>query len=139
MKESVALFVVTDKSKVLLVHPSGNYNKKAPWMPPKEELEADESHEDAIWRVMSEELQLDVTRVHDIKPLGTIKYASGSKKVHCFIGHLAGEKARIVLDWENDAFKWCTREEAFKLIKKDFYRVLATVLPAIVVEEERNV
>lgn len=138
MKESVALFVVTDKGKVLLVHPSGNYNKKAPWMPPKEELEEGESHDDAIWRVMSEELQLDVTRVHDIESVGTVKYASGNKKVRCFVGHLTGEKARIVLDWENDEFRWCSRAEAFRILKKDFYPVLSIVLPAPVESDERR-
>src|SRR2546422_8661204 len=69
--------------EVLLVHPSGNYNRKAPWGIPKGEPDAGEAMEDAARRETREETGVEAGELID---LGHIDYTRSRKRIFCFAG-----------------------------------------------------
>ena len=69
--------------EVLLVHPSGNYNRRKPWSIPKGLLEAGESLEETARRETLEETGVTAG---DLVPLGHITYSKSGKRVHAFAG-----------------------------------------------------
>jgi len=131
LKQSSALFLVNSDGKVLLVHPSGNYNINAPWMPPKEEIEPDETPLAAAQRAVAEELGLPPTSYGTVKDLGSITYKSKSKTVWCFAAKYSGKDDDIRLDWENDRYGWFAVSKARQMVKEEFAPVLASVIEAI--------
>lgn len=124
MKKSGAIFLVNGAGKVLLVHPSGRYNRNTPWMPPKEEIEPDETPLEAARRAAAEELQLSPDSYNIVGELGTVTYKSKTKTIWCFAARYRGEDDGIRLDWENDSYRWFTAEEARDVIKEEFVPVL---------------
>src|SRR2546426_12263605 len=86
-----------DHLEVLLIHPSGNYNRKAPWGVPKGELDAGEDPETAARRETREETGVEAG---ELVSLGHIDYTKRRKRVHCFEGGApAGTKPRC-WSWE---------------------------------------
>src|SRR5262249_9669923 len=73
-----------DGLEVLLVHPSGNYNRKAPWGIPKGIIDEGEDAEQAARRETWEETGVKVTG--PLVELGNIVYVRSRKHVHCFAG-----------------------------------------------------
>jgi predicted NUDIX family NTP pyrophosphohydrolase len=131
LKQSSALFLVNSEDKVLLVHPSGNYNRNAPWMPPKEEIEPDETPLAAAQRAVAEELGLPPTSYGTVKDLGSITYKSKSKTVQCFAALYSGKDDDIRLDWENDRYGWFAVSKARHMVKEELAPVLSNVIEVI--------
>ena len=125
MKQSSAVFLINSKGKVLLIHPSGRYNRKAPWGPPKEGLESGETPLAAAQRALSEEVGLVAGSHGPVSDLGPVTYKSKSKKVWCFTARYLGKDNDVNLDWENDQYGWFTLEEAVSVTKEEFAPILS--------------
>lgn len=121
MKQSAGIFLLNrGTGQFLIVHPSGPYNRKAPWHIPKGELaagtEADRESdllENAL-RETLEETGLDLRKNSGASPryLGKRKYRSGAKTVHAFFCQIdQSENPAVQLDWENDKYLWVEMEK----------------------------
>jgi predicted NUDIX family NTP pyrophosphohydrolase len=73
-----------EQLEVLLVHPSGNYNRKAPWSLPKGLPDEGESLVDAAIRETHEEAGIDGITAEQLTSLGQIDYTRSKKRVHAF-------------------------------------------------------
>lgn len=104
-----------DGLEVLLVHPSGNYNRRAPWSIPKGEPNPGESLEDAARRETLEETGI---AVGDLRPLGSITYQKSRKQVHAFAAE-CGEEAPSCPSWEVDRAEFLTLDAARQLLHPD--------------------
>lgn len=103
--------------EVLLVHPSGAYNRKSPWGIPKGEPDAGEPIEDAARRETREETGLVVTGA--LTALDSIVYVKSRKQVHCFAGPAPADAAPKCASWEIDGAEFMSLEEARKRIHPD--------------------
>lgn len=103
--------------EVLLVHPSGNYNRKKPWGIPKGLPDEGEDLETAARRETWEETGVTVESV--LKPLGSIEYKSGKKRVHCWLGQATPDTLPRCASWEVDRAEFVPLAEARKLIHPD--------------------
>ena len=102
---------------VLLVHPSGNYNRKAPWSIPKGEPDAEEDVEAAARRETMEET--GVVIAGSLIDLGHIEYKKSRKRVHCFAGPAPDDVAPRTASWEVDQARFVPIAEARQLIHPD--------------------
>lgn len=105
-----------DGLQVLLVHPSGNYNRKAPWSIPKGEPEVEEDLETTARRETEEETGI---RPGPLIPLGEIQYSKSRKAVHCFAGPAPADAEPKVASWEIDQACFLPLEEARLRIHPD--------------------
>ena len=103
--------------EVLLVHPSGAYNRKSPWGIPKGEPDEGEALEAAARRETREETGVVVTGA--LTPLDSIVYVKSRKQVHCFAGPAPNDAAPKCASWEIDGAEFMTLEEARKRIHPD--------------------
>jgi predicted NUDIX family NTP pyrophosphohydrolase len=124
------MFLLNSEGRVLLVHPSGSFNRNAPWMPPKEEIEPGETPLEAAQRAVAEELHLPPPSGEDVRSLGSITYKSRSKTVWCFTAPYSGKDDEVRLDWENDQYRWFTLEEARQAIKDEFVPLFESLAKA---------
>jgi predicted NUDIX family NTP pyrophosphohydrolase len=119
MKETAGTLLyrlLGNQVEVLLVHPSGNFNRKAAWSIPKGLPEKSESMEEAARRETFEETGI---RPRSLKPLGHADYTKSPKRVHCFFG-LAPENATPkAASWEIDRAEFLPIEAARKHIHHD--------------------
>jgi predicted NUDIX family NTP pyrophosphohydrolase len=102
--------------EVLIVHPSGAYNRKAPWSIPKGV--PDEGEEDDLEGVAVRET-LEETGVQAAGPLvalGWIDYTRSRKRVHCFAGPAPEGADPRCASWEVDQAKFVPAEEARGLL-----------------------
>jgi predicted NUDIX family NTP pyrophosphohydrolase len=86
MKESAGTLLYRLKGgtiEVLLIHPSGNYNRKAPWGIPKGLVDPGENAEQTARRETIEETGVVAGELVD---LSTIVYQKSRKRVHAFAG-----------------------------------------------------
>ena len=105
--------------EVLLVHPSGAYNRNAPWGIPKgvpgtndlDNLEA------TARRETLEETGIEVTG--PLVPLGDMVYKKTRKQVHCFAGPAPEGAEPRPACWEVDQARFLPIEEARRLIHPD--------------------
>lgn len=98
--------------RYLIVHPSGNYNRKAPYSIPKGLVEAGESAEDTALRETREETGL-ACRI--VATLGEIAYVRTRKRVVGFLAEALEPPASTVLepgDWEIDRAEFLPADEA---------------------------
>jgi predicted NUDIX family NTP pyrophosphohydrolase len=101
--------------QVLLVHPSGNYNKHAPFSIPKGLLDEGEDMETAARRETREEAGVEAG---ELVYLGHCDYRKSKKRVHCFAGAApAGEPAPA--SWEIDQARFVPIEEARTILHGD--------------------
>lgn len=101
--------------EVLLVHPSGEYNKDAKWSIPKGEIEkGDTALETALCEAWEE---VGMLLAYGSPKLGTIRYKSGRKEVTCYACETADSPK--ALSWEIDKAEWFTPEEAKGVIHPD--------------------
>jgi predicted NUDIX family NTP pyrophosphohydrolase len=102
--------------EVLLVHPSGNYNRRAPWSIPKGELSEGEEVEETARRETAEETGVQPGQLVDI---GEITYRSRRKRIRCFAGPAPPEAAPACASWEVDRAEFLEIEEAKRRIHPD--------------------
>lgn len=100
--------------EVLIVHPSGNYNKDAPWSIPKGQPDPGETLESAARRETLEETGVDC-RV-PLTPIGHVIYKSG-KYVHAFVGNMV-ECTPSCTSWEIDRAEFVLIETARQRLHK---------------------
>jgi predicted NUDIX family NTP pyrophosphohydrolase len=102
MKQSSGILFYRDGPdglEVLLVHPSGNYNRHAPWGIPKGEPDEGEDLETTARRETREEAGVEAgSLVH----LGFIQYQKSRKQVHCFAGPAPADANPHPASWEVD-------------------------------------
>ncbi len=110
-----------DKLEVLLVHPAGNYNRKAAWSIPKGQPEKLESFEETARRETMEETGVIPAA---LKPLGYIDYSSHRKRVHCFYGQAPADAVPHNASWEVDKAEFMPLERAIKAIHNDQVELL---------------
>ncbi len=85
--------------EVLLVHPSGAYNRHAPWSIPKGEPGEDADLEATARRETLEETGVTAG---PLIALGSITYRKSRKEVHCFAGPAPAGAAPRPTSWEVD-------------------------------------
>jgi predicted NUDIX family NTP pyrophosphohydrolase len=102
--------------EVLLVHPSGNYNRGKPWGIPKGEPDEGEALEVAARRETLEETGVTAGV---LVPLGSITYVKSRKEVHCFAGEAPIDAEPLCASWEVDGAEFLPLEEARKRIHPD--------------------
>jgi predicted NUDIX family NTP pyrophosphohydrolase len=105
--------------EVLLVHPSGGYNRHAPWSIPKgvpDTTEADDLEATAR-RETLEETGVSVTS--PLVPLGDVVYKKSRKQVHGFAGPAPADPEPRVASWEVDQVRFLSLDEARRLIHPD--------------------
>ena len=108
-----------DGLRFLLVHPSGNYNRRAPWSIPKGELDPGESLEDCAVRETREETGLE-SRI--LAPLGEVVYGKSRKRVVAFLAEVLSATQDTVLpcgSWEVDRVEFLTLDDARARIHPD--------------------
>jgi predicted NUDIX family NTP pyrophosphohydrolase len=119
MKESAGTLLYRRRGEtveVLLVHPSGNYNRRAPWSIPKGLSDAGESLEAAARRETLEETGVVAG---DLFELGSIDYQKSRKRVHAFGGAAASDAEPRCASWEVDQAAFLPLDEARRLIHPD--------------------
>ena len=119
MKESAGtlLYRLRDgQLEVLLVHPSGNYNRRAPWSIPKGIPEEGEPLEAAARRETHEETGV---LPEDLFSLGSIEYQKSRKRVSCFGGPAPADATPRCASWEVDRAEFVPLEQARQLIHPD--------------------
>jgi predicted NUDIX family NTP pyrophosphohydrolase len=103
--------------EVLLVHPSGAYNRKAPWSIPKGVPDEGETLEEAARRETFEET--GVRAAGALTPLGHVDYAKSRKRIFGFAGQAPPDAAPRPASWEIDAAEFMSLERARRLLHPD--------------------
>jgi predicted NUDIX family NTP pyrophosphohydrolase len=117
LSSGTLLYRRTDKGvEVLLVHPSGNYNRKAPWGIPKGEPNAGEAPEQAARRETLEETGVVAG---DLIDLGHVDYTRSRKRVFCFAGPAPEGCDPRCASWEIDKAEFVPIELARGLVQAD--------------------
>ena len=103
--------------EVLLVHPSGNYNRRAPWGIPKGAPNADETLEATALRETLEETGLDVKAA--LTDLGHVDYTRSKKRVHAFAARAPEGASPRCASWEVDKVEFIEITRARRVIHPD--------------------
>ena len=117
MVESAGLVVYRgrgDQLEVLLVHASGNYNRRAPWGIPKGLPEENEPLAEAAVRETREETGVAVVGNLDrlLVPLGHVDYKRSRKRIHAFAVRAPDHATACVACWEIDQAEFLPIAEA---------------------------
>jgi predicted NUDIX family NTP pyrophosphohydrolase len=99
-----------------LVHPSGAYNRRAPWGIPKGLLDPGEDAEAAARRETWEETGVTPGKLVE---LGHIDYTKSKKRIFCFAGPAPADVAPRCASWEVDCAEFVSLEQARRLIHPD--------------------
>jgi predicted NUDIX family NTP pyrophosphohydrolase len=111
------LYRTTERGlEVLLVHPSGNYNRHKPWSIPKGVPDEGEDLEAAARRETLEEC--DVV-AGELEYLGRVVYHKSRKTVHCFAGRAPGQVLPRCASWEVDCAEFVPLEAARQNLHPD--------------------
>src|SRR5947209_3664453 len=117
MKESAGTLLFRrggGRLEVLLVHPSGNYNRRAPWSIPKGLPDAGETLEAAARRETLEEAGVTAGA---LVGLGSVTYTKSRKRVFAFAGEC--QETPRPASWEVDAADFMPIERAYELLHPD--------------------
>jgi len=102
-----------EQLEVLIVHPSGRYNRGAPWSIPKGKAEPGEELEAAARRETREETGVEAGRLHSI---GSVDLARSRKRIHGFAGPAPEDAAPTCASWEVDRAQFVTVDRARLLL-----------------------
>lgn len=102
--------------EVLLVHPSGNYNRNKPWSIPKGIPDPGEQLDAAARRETIEETGVVAGQLVD---LGSITYQRSHKRVYCFAGEAPADAAPHCASWEVDRAEFVPLKKARTLLHPD--------------------
>jgi predicted NUDIX family NTP pyrophosphohydrolase len=102
--------------EVLLVHPSGNYNRGKPWSIPKGLPDPGEDLEAAARRETVEETGVVAG---ELTSLGSIHYQKSGKQIHCFAGPVPADAVPQCASWEVDRSEFVSIAEARKCLHPD--------------------
>ena len=119
MKQTAGTLLYRFRKKgleVLLVHPSGNYNKKSPWSIPKGLPDDGEELEEAARRETIEETGVTPG---DLVPLGYVEYTKSRKRVHCYAGPSPEDAQPSCTSWEVDKAEFVVIDEAKRVLHPD--------------------
>ena len=106
-----------DGLQVLIVHPSGPYNRHAPWSIPKGVPNKGETDlEQTARRETLEEVGITPA---ELVPLGYIEYKKSYKNVHCFAGPAPTDAVPRLTSWEIDQACFFSIDEARRLLHPD--------------------
>jgi predicted NUDIX family NTP pyrophosphohydrolase len=103
--------------EVLLVHPAGNYNRRAPWGIPKGAPDPNETLEATARRETLEETGLEI--VGPLVDLGHVDYTRSKKRVHAFAGPAPDGAAPRCASWEVDKAEFIEITRARRIIHPD--------------------
>ena len=98
------------------MHPSGPYNRRAPWSVPKGLPDPGEDLEQAARRETLEETGVVAG---DLSPLGSIDYVKSRKTVVAFGGLASEADAPRCASWEVDRAEWIPLDRAREIIHPD--------------------
>lgn len=119
---------VTGGLEVLLVHPSGNYNRGKPWSIPKGNPEVGESDQEAARRETREETGV---AAGPLVSLGSIVYRKSGKRIVCFAGPAPTDSEPRCASWEVDRAEFVPLPEAWDLLhpdQREFLQMLREML-----------
>ena len=117
---------VEGEIEVLLVHPAGNYNRRAPWGIPKGAPDADEVLEATARRETLEETGLDITG--PLVDLGFVDYTRSKKRVHAYAAPAPDGAAPRCASWEVDKVEFIEISRARRIIHPDQAALLDRLL-----------
>lgn len=103
--------------EVLLVHPAGNYNRRAPWGIPKGAPDPGEHLEATARRETLEETGLLVNG--PLVDLGHVDYTRSKKRVHAFAGPAPEGASPRCASWEVDKAEFIEITRARRIIHPD--------------------
>jgi predicted NUDIX family NTP pyrophosphohydrolase len=122
--------ITGDDLEVLLVHQSGNYNRRAPWGIAKGLPDEGESLEDAARRETAEESGVEVTG--PLIDLGYIDYKRSRKRIFCYGAPLPEGAEPRVASWENDRCEMLPVAEARERIHPDQAPFIDRLIEALI-------
>jgi predicted NUDIX family NTP pyrophosphohydrolase len=102
--------------EVLLVHPSGPYNRHAPWSIPKGVPDDNEDLEHTARRETLEEVGVTAG---ELVSLGFIEYKKSRKDVYCFAGPAPADADPRPTSWEVDQARFVRLDQARQLLHPD--------------------
>jgi predicted NUDIX family NTP pyrophosphohydrolase len=102
--------------EVLLVHPSGAYNRRAPWSIPKGKLDPGESREEAARRETVEETGVMAGELVD---LGSVDLVRSRKRIHGYAGPAPEDAQPRCASWEVDRAEFVGVDRARELLHPD--------------------
>jgi len=114
--------------EVLLVHPSGNYNRHKPWSIPKGLLDVGEDEEQAARRETVEETGVVAGRLFR---LGQIQYRKSRKIVTAFGGRAPDDAAPQCASWEVDCAEFVPLARAQELLHPDQLPLLERLIETL--------
>ena len=103
--------------EVLLVHPSGAYNRRAPWSIPKGVPNDGEADLERTAR--RETWEETGVMAGDLVSLGFIEYRKSRKDVHCYAGPAPVDVDPRPTSWEVDQARFVALDEARQLLHPD--------------------
>ena len=102
--------------EVLLVHPSGAYNRHTPWSIPKGEVDGDDTLEATARRETLEETGVEAGVLTSLR---FIDYQKSKKRVHAFAGPASEAAAPRCASWEVDRAEFVPLARAYELLHPD--------------------
>jgi len=119
MKQSAGTLLyrqVDGKLEVLIVHPSGSYNRRAPWSIPKGEPGDDDDLEATARRETLEETGVIAG---PLISLGNADYKKSRKRIHCYAGPAPEGCSASPASWEVDQTAFVTIDRARQILHPD--------------------
>ncbi|MBK9029846.1 MAG: NUDIX domain-containing protein [Myxococcales bacterium] len=117
-----------DDLEVLLVHPAGAYNRRAPWGIPKGQPNPDEDLEATARRETMEETGVIAG---PLVAVGYVDYTRSRKRVHGFVGAAPEDAAPRCASWEVDKAEFIEITRARRIIHPDQASLLDRMLKII--------
>ena len=119
MKESSGTLLYRERdgsTEVLIIHPAGHYNRRAPWSIPKGKAEEGEPLEDAARRETLEEAGVEAG---SLTLLGSVELKRSHKRIHAFAGPAPADAAPRCASWEVDRAEFLPLATARELLHPD--------------------